>query len=1114
MSLYASIPHCLTFLTCHLCRSSFVQSTVIHVRSMRNRMLKSITTDHWCVSHFPFPPTTIPLSHLFHPSNHTQAYFRTGQYPQSFSDATTALSIDPNNNEKAHYRAALSSLMLYQPAAALNHLCQMTCLDSTSLIQHASIAMSIISPQHHQEEEEHQHQHHLQLVQKLVQVLEDDLDGAADADVDDAMQQLISPLAASSAARAWFRNNNGFQLVMSHFNGPFLHQVVDNLKAASSSSSFSSSSSPVIWPFHIVLRPLISLIAPPSTSSSPSSPSLSSMYITAALEVITWAAQRDLWVCHFILTHPLPYSPPQQPSQSSNVEGNIPLIAILNALQTNCDKSAAGLRWDIETIHAVTELLTSYTSLPHSKEGCQVLDSLQCQPLGVLLHCFDKLDALNGDEKAFCSGGGGNTAANDTATDESSSEGQCDDIYPYDHSSPTPNGTSNDSRQDNIGNKASASRSSDPEVMALEALQQKRKAVIDEDIIAKQRLLLLAFLNLVSVREHSSLLIISECLTTTVNTHDASKAGGNNKSNSTRQGPLIPALLAIIEKLYQRAPKRTAAVLGPDGSAVSYVKRPFAADFKDNPAGDYLTLLNLPDSSNKTSTIIVDGKSEEKKTLLELVLDALLAIAKQSPPPIATLLYKRDVLAFCETKLAMYTTPIIVCRGQQITAAIADKCPAALDDILTSPAVHSVHALIALARYSQQQQQQENRTTIHKALYRLVSAGVVNNCSGDDFSHLVELCGYIWNTFDLRNNESGAFYQTALSFVKECCLRGQQQVHGLRGHIWRRVIGPAAVLRLLATPVKAVSLLPGKEKKKDHDKKVNASIEGQQIKKGWLGSKSTSTTSGPAIRSERAKENGAVPTATKEDITVYPNGVTIEEIKEEENEKKVNDDADEAAIEDLKTVFDSSSAIPKHIRTARNNWLKTTSSSPEFRWTQTSTDISTWVTLPLGTRARELSVTITPTSLSVSLGWYGTLLTGEMHQRLKSSECRWCLEDNVLHLILIKGSKDTWWKTLFSGGGVDSRNGTTTSTFGGGAISSRRGHEQDRSYHELLKEAVEADEPLVPYDEMSDEAKELLERLLDRQAMVNQGYIDIENGFDEFRVVIGEKSLGGSGEKL
>lgn len=48
---------------------------------------------------------------------------------------------------------------------------------------------------------------------------------------------------------------------------------------------------------------------------------------------------------------------------------------------------------------------------------------------------------------------------------------------------------------------------------------------------------------------------------------------------------------------------------------------------------------------------------------------------------------------------------------------------------------------------------------------------------------------------------------------------------------------------------------------------------------------------------------------------------------------------------------------------------------------------------------------------------------------------------------------------------------------------------------------------MVPYDEMDENAKDLLDSLLERQAMVNSGMIDLENGFDDFRLVLGENSL-------
>ncbi len=54
---------------------------------------------------------------------------------------------------------------------------------------------------------------------------------------------------------------------------------------------------------------------------------------------------------------------------------------------------------------------------------------------------------------------------------------------------------------------------------------------------------------------------------------------------------------------------------------------------------------------------------------------------------------------------------------------------------------------------------------------------------------------------------------------------------------------------------------------------------------------------------------------------------------------------------------------------------------------------------------------------------------------------------------------------------------------------------------------MDADEPVVPYDKMDDGAKQLVENLLERQAMVSSGALDLENGFDDFRVVLGQAGL-------
>lgn len=54
--------------------------------------------------------------------------------------------------------------------------------------------------------------------------------------------------------------------------------------------------------------------------------------------------------------------------------------------------------------------------------------------------------------------------------------------------------------------------------------------------------------------------------------------------------PLPPCLLraellAWVRQLHEQQPRRTSPVLGADGSAQTYEKRRFAADFKDNPLG-------------------------------------------------------------------------------------------------------------------------------------------------------------------------------------------------------------------------------------------------------------------------------------------------------------------------------------------------------------------------------------------------------------------------------------------------------------------------------------------------------------------------------------------------
>lgn len=118
------------------------------------------------------------------------------------------------------------------------------------------------------------------------------------------------------------------------------------------------------------------------------------------------------------------------------------------------------------------------------------------------------------------------------------------------------------------------------------------------------------------------------------------------------------------------------------------------------------------------------------------------------------------------------------------------------------------------------------------------------------------------------------------------------------------------------------------------------------------------------------------------------------------------------------------------VRSARSAWLSLPSSR-RLRWDQTSTEVSAWVKVPRGTRAKEVSVQVTPTQLTVSLGWFGRVADSGLSHGVKAGEVHWCLEDDEVHVLLPKDPPGTWWRALLEGG-------------------------DEKGYYELLQEAVNA----------------------------------------------------------
>ena len=198
------------------------------------------------------------------------------------------------------------------------------------------------------------------------------------------------------------------------------------------------------------------------------------------------------------------------------------------------------------------------------------------------------------------------------------------------------------------------------------------------------------------------------------------------------------------------------------------------------------------------------------------------------------------------------------------------------------------------------------------------------------------------------------------------------------------------------------------------------------------------------------------------------------------------DDGDDDDDDDDCPVFEVYDSTPaSEIRAARAAWMAM-DRAEKITWEQTSSDVVAKIRVPKGTSAKDVAVSCTSTTIAVDLKWYGKVLSGDLFGGIKAHEFTWCLnDDSEVYIVLPKDSKEHWWKTLIQGW-------------------------EEKGYYELLKDAVDADEPHVAYDDMDEGAKDLLDSMLERQAYINAGMLDLENGFDDFRIVLSDTSLGES----
>ncbi|XP_053211045.1 nuclear migration protein nudC-like [Panonychus citri] len=88
---------------------------------------------------------------------------------------------------------------------------------------------------------------------------------------------------------------------------------------------------------------------------------------------------------------------------------------------------------------------------------------------------------------------------------------------------------------------------------------------------------------------------------------------------------------------------------------------------------------------------------------------------------------------------------------------------------------------------------------------------------------------------------------------------------------------------------------------------------------------------------------------------------------------------------------------------------------PNYRWTQTLSEIDLKVPLDLPVKSRDCLVKFEKKHLTVGLKGQPPIIDGDLFAPIKIEECFWTLEGKTLSLSLEKINKMEWWNKLVSG---------------------------------------------------------------------------------------------------
>ena len=85
---------------------------------------------------------------------------------------------------------------------------------------------------------------------------------------------------------------------------------------------------------------------------------------------------------------------------------------------------------------------------------------------------------------------------------------------------------------------------------------------------------------------------------------------------------------------------------------------------------------------------------------------------------------------------------------------------------------------------------------------------------------------------------------------------------------------------------------------------------------------------------------------------------------------------------------------------------------PNYRWTQTLSEIDLRIPLPVPAKSRDINVKFEKTHLTVGLKGQTPIIDGDLFAAVKLEECFWTLEGQTLCLSLEKINKMEWWNKL------------------------------------------------------------------------------------------------------